>query len=211
MQIEYKERGIWELNDIQFPDLKLKEIPEARWHPFETSLWKEQRKKLDTQGGTFEPKYLDFVKELEVQLIEANKIIREEVYKDKKLIELWPQRLDKIDLMNGLPAWHILDCPANFKMRDHIDNREVLGVIIINLEDNPKGSGTIIGEYQAPDKKGSGLFFLNSHMTPHRIQNVSDENRYIFYSSLSIWQLNPLLYSDKWSRYLEWYRQHEES
>jgi len=85
-------------------------------------------------------------------------------------------------------------------MHPHIDNREVIGVLIVNLHDNPKGTGTKFVNnpyeereevvwYEGPTKKDTGIFFLNNWNTWHKIENHTGKTRYIAYETLHMSQL----------------------
>ena len=95
---------------------------------------------------------------------------------------------------------NIIKDSSGFSMGPHIDNREIIGVLILNLHDNPKGTGTKflnypyeVGNediwYESPTKKNTGVFFLNNWNTWHKIENSTDETRYIAINSLHISQL----------------------
>ena len=106
--------------------------------------------------------------------------------------------------------WNHSDSPRilqdlpGFYMDAHLDNRTVLGVVIVNLKDNPDGTGTEILElpsnthdhtrmpplYKAPTKKGTGILLFNNWNTWHRIANKSNEERLIAYYTLSIDHMN---------------------
>ena len=82
-------------------------------------------------------------------------------------------------------------------MDPHLDNRSVFGVVIVNLKDNPAGSGTTILDqfrqkqiYQGPTEKGTGILLFNNWNTWHMIANNSEENRLVSYYTLSIDHMN---------------------
>lgn len=81
----------------------------------------------------------------------------------------------------------LLDKPG-FMMYPHVDNRFVLGVVIINLQDNPKDSGTYYEQldYRAPTQKGTGTFMLNHTNTLHSINQPGPTNRLIGYQTITI-------------------------
>lgn len=198
MKIEYKGRGIWEITGFKFHDIDISEINKG-WVPW-SKYPTDNREVLDK---TTLPSgwYID----IKNQLAGLTGLLRREINNDKIIKYMWPRGLDNIDL-NSNHKWEILKCPPNFKMGKHIDNREVLGVIVISLVDNAEGSGTKIGSYTAPNKKGSGVFFLNSQHTEHMIENRSMKPRYVFYSTISIWPLSPDLNSQKYKKFLDWNR-----
>ena len=81
----------------------------------------------------------------------------------------------------------LLDKPG-FNMPPHIDNRIVLGVLIMNLQDNPENSGTYYEQldYRAPTQKGTGTFMLNHINTLHSINQPGPTDRLIGYQTLTI-------------------------
>jgi hypothetical protein len=98
----------------------------------------------------------------------------------------------------------IIDKPG-FYMDPHIDNRNVLGILIINLQDNPEGSGTRFFKdynrpnvitYTGPVKKGTGIFMLNNWNTMHSIRNDSDKERIIAYRTITLDNLFKYLHDD---------------
>ncbi len=198
MKIEYKGRGIWEIENFKFYDLDISKVHKG-WQPW--SMYPhDNREVLDK---TTLPE--NWRKDLSNQLDGLTDLMRREINNDILIQHMWPRGLDTID-MNSNHKYEILKCPPKFRMNNHVDNREVLGVIIINLIDNPEGSGTKIGTYTSPNKKGTGVFFLNSQYTEHMIENKGISPRYIFYSSLTIWPLSPDLNSEKYKKFLEWNR-----
>ena len=198
MKIEYKGRGIWEITGFKFHDIDVSGMSKGwvPWNKYPT----DNREVLDHTVL-----HRNWHIDLKNQLDGLTGLLRREINNDKIIKFMWPRGLDNIDL-NSNHKWEILKCPPHFRMNKHIDNREVLGVIVINLVDNAEGSGTKIGTYTAPNKKGSGVFFLNSQHTEHMIENKSSKPRYVFYSTLTIWPLSPDLNSEKYKEFLEWNR-----
>ena len=84
----------------------------------------------------------------------------------------------------------LLDKP-DFMMPPHVDNRGVLGVIIINLQDNPENSGTYFDQldYRGPTQKGTGIFMLNHINTLHSVNQPGPTDRLIGYQTLVINQI----------------------
>ena len=72
-------------------------------------------------------------------------------------------------------------------MGEHIDNRHVVGVLIINLQDNNAGTYINELEYNGPTEKGTGMFILNNYNSSHSIHlsNNNEQDRYIGYHTLS--------------------------
>ena len=113
----------------------------------------------------------------------------QEMLKDSDLLvldQMWKGHLNRLKWPEG--STNILLDKPGFKMGDHIDNRYVIGVLIINLKDNPIGSGTYFTElnYGGPTKKGTGLFFLNHDNTKHNIVQPGPEDRLIAYQTLTL-------------------------
>ena len=84
-------------------------------------------------------------------------------------------------------------------MEPHLDNRDVFAVVIVNLQDNPEGTGTKMLNpfgitkrkqdevvYQGPIEKGTGILMFNNWNTWHSIENYSQENRLIAYYTIGI-------------------------
>ena len=96
-----------------------------------------------------------------------------------------------IDQMWKEPHWKNFNIPKSqalvindkegFKMGYHIDNRGILGVLLINIQDN-EDSTLFMEDYIAPTRKGTGFFMLNNSQN-HRI-NVT-KNRFIVYQTLN--------------------------
>ena len=203
MKIEYKGRGIWEITGFKFHDIDISEITKG-WVPW--CMYPTDNREVIDKTTLPSGWYID----IKNQLAGLTGLLRREINNDKIVKFMWPRGLDNIDL-NSNHKWEILKCPPNFRMGKHIDNREVLGVIIINLVDNAEGSGTKIGSYTAPNKKGTGVFFLNSQHTEHMIENKSMKPRYVFYSTISIWPMSPDLNSQKYKKFLDWNRRNYDS
>ena len=203
MKIEYKGRGIWEITGFKFHDIDISEISKG-WVPW--CMYPTDNREVIDKTTLPSGWYID----IKNQLAGLTGLLRKEINNDKIIKYMWPRGLDNIDL-NSNHKWELLKCPPNFKMGKHIDNREVLGVIIINLVDNAEGSGTKIGSYTAPNKKGTGVFFLNSQHTEHMIENKRMKPRYVFYSTISIWPMSPDLNSQKYKKFLDWNRRNYDS
>jgi len=120
--------------------------------------------------------------------------LSEEAEKNEFIKPIWMGRMKNIkidtspDILNDLPG---------FNMSRHIDNRFVLGVLIINLQDNPNSTCTNFWSndwedtdpwYKSPIKKGTGVFMLNNWNTRHSIEISADETetRLIGYQTINI-------------------------
>ena len=82
-----------------------------------------------------------------------------------------------IQLMCDKPGLH---------MGQHIDNRHIVGVLIINLKDNDAGTYIDELDFKGPTEKGTGMFILNNYNTSHSIHvpHGSEQNRHIGYHTL---------------------------
>ena len=106
---------------------------------------------------------------------------------------IWFDRLYKFALSPFTEHITIICDKPGFIMGSHLDNRNMFGILILNVIDNPVGTGTVFarsynGEalYTAPTKKNSGVFFMNTHETWHSVANMSNSNRYILYIPIGI-------------------------
>ena len=72
-------------------------------------------------------------------------------------------------------------------MGTHFDNRNVVGVLIINLQDNIHGS-TYFNQidYTSPTAKHEGVFFLNHNNTTHSIDWKGTKDRFIGYHTIQL-------------------------
>ena len=132
----------------------------------------------------------DDLDKLNVQINQIKDYVIANATTQYQVENLWFDYLEKLIPMKRIIF--LCDKPS-WKMDKHLDNRIIAGVLIINLVDNPEETGTKfsptfdeVTKYQAPTKKGSGIFFLNSHNMWHSIENNSDRNRYILYVSFII-------------------------
>lgn len=100
------------------------------------------------------------------------------------LDQMWKGRLKTLQPPPNLEL--ICDKPG-LSMGPHIDNRNVVGVLIINLKDNSSGTRIYELNYEGPKKKGTGMFILNNYNTTHSIDVPlsSPEDRYIGYQTTS--------------------------
>lgn len=80
-----------------------------------------------------------------------------------------------------------------FKLHRHVDNRLVLGNIIINLTDDNKDSTKFYlsgyhdnSYYSAPKGFGKGVLFFNTEATTHSIHITQTKKRVIFMTGLNI-------------------------
>ena len=111
---------------------------------------------------------------------------------------MWFGKNQKFKWNNEYPPRILLDS-AGFYMEPHLDNRDVFAVVIVNLQDNPEGTGTKMLNpfgitkrkqdevvYQGPIKKGTGILMFNNWNTWHSIENYSQQDRLIAYCTIGI-------------------------
>ena len=161
---------VWEITDWQVPYVDYTKVI-----PFDQSSKhyknNELRQKIDA--------YLDMSQGLSIQemLKDTDSVVLDQMWKGQLNRLRWPEGNTNI----------LLDKPG-FNMGPHIDNRFVIGVLIINLQDNPIGSGTFFTEleYTGPTKKGTGIFFLNHINTEHKIYQPGPQDRLIAYQTLTL-------------------------
>ncbi len=114
-----------------------------------------------------------------------------------EIVGAWPRGFKKYKWGSAIHSLEVMKDKAEFKMTGHMDNREVVGVLIINLQDNPPGTGTTFHTkpyskndenvwYQGPTEKYTGVFMINNWNTWHSVQNMSGEDRYVGYQTLNI-------------------------
>lgn len=113
--------------------------------------------------------------------------------KTQLVYDMWLNFLKDLKV-DSLPDIFI-DRPG-FNMGKHIDNRFIIGTVIVNLKDNPKSSGTHfwnsidepIPWYSGPVKKHTGILMLNNVNTLHSINiNKNEEDvRHIAYENICV-------------------------
>jgi hypothetical protein len=134
-------------------------------------------------------------------------LLLEKIFDYERIRSLWPEKIQELRFDNRYdeeirkkPKWEIMRCRPGFKQRFHYDNRQVLGVFVLNLTDNPEGSNTRFNitspnhnvkdlKYSGPVKKRTGHFWLNAPETFHGVKNSSDKNRYILYWPIGVGHL----------------------
>lgn len=82
----------------------------------------------------------------------------------------------------------VKDSPK-YKLIPHYDNKQILGIIMINLADN--ASSTIMYNsaneplYMSSNKKGDGIYYLNDLSCKHGFYNDSEDYRYAIMVSIN--------------------------
>ena len=162
---------IWEVTDWQVPDIDYTQThayDQSSKHYKSSDLRHTVSTSIDLYGQGFE---------IQNMLRNNDSVLLDQMWKGHLERFYWP--------MGGYSL--LLDKPG-FNMSEHIDNRYVLGVLIINLQDNPIGSGTYFTDlnWGGPVKKGTGVFFLNHNNTKHNIKQPGPEDRFILYQVLTL-------------------------
>ena len=82
----------------------------------------------------------------------------------------------------------VKDSPK-YKLIPHYDNKNILGIIMINLIDNPHStimySSTNEPLYTSSNKKGDGIYYLNDLRCKHGFYNDSEDYRYAIMISIN--------------------------
>ncbi|MDA8940498.1 hypothetical protein N9H34_00045 [bacterium] len=111
--------------------------------------------------------------------------LEEKVKKDSAnnilLRQMWMDELEKFKWADTGTVRLLKDF-SGFNMYYHVDNRLILGVLLINLIDNVDSTEFENG-YVAPKKKGTGIFMLNNN-DYHKINVTTD--RLVGYQTLSV-------------------------
>ena len=185
---------VWELTKLELPSLNVTELK-----------GKENNSKLPINSKR-EPMYLDWSnsnhfhfketwvkrKELVQEYLKSGRAYEECI----ELMPMWPNRFAKFEWGTGEGSVQIIHDRTGFHMGPHIDNREVVGVMIVNLQDNPEGSGTNFhvdrdtpeAWYSGPTKRNTGVFFLNNWNTWHSVQN-NGHDRLICYDIMHLGEM----------------------
>ena len=82
----------------------------------------------------------------------------------------------------------VKDSPK-YKLIPHYDNKQILGIMMINLVDNPYStimySSTNEPLYTSSNKKGDGIYYLNDLRCKHGFYNDSEDYRYTIMISIN--------------------------
>ena len=114
----------------------------------------------------------------------------------EELLRMWPDKFHRFDWGTGELSTQIIYDSKEFYMDSHIDNRMVVGVMIVNLQDNPENSGTNFhGDphtkkhwYSGLTRRNTGVFFLNNWNTWHSVQN-NGHQRLICYDIMHLGEM----------------------
>jgi len=191
---------VWELSGFNTPNLDIS-FPEKREKEAPLPINKKRIPVPLPEEAT------DFCREWKRATSQIVKYLQsDKCFKDCPEVRgMWPNGFSRLSWDEPHKCVSIIKDSAGFFMHPHIDNREVIAVLIVNLHDNPEGTGTKFVNnpyekhtyenykenlwYEGPTKKGTGLFFLNNWNTWHRIENDTGKTRYIAYETLHVSQM----------------------
>lgn len=164
---------IWYIKDFDLPDVKLqiKELEQGHELRHNLGLGQNTLKEINA----FEDAWVSNVEKILDVVKSSNLLV---------LDQMWVGKIKNLQAGKNIKLY--CDKPGLF-MGEHIDNRWVVGVLIINLKDN--STGTYINEldYEGPRQKGTGIFMLNNYNTSHsiRVPFADQEDRHIGYQTFS--------------------------
>lgn len=174
---------VWEVQDFWVPDITGWEESEPFYKQKSEKLIQTRRRMELTCSITADENFriLSQLKDISDHVKNSSDYDIEYLWFDQ-FENLEPK--DKFSYLCDKPQW---------SMTRHLDNRGVVAGLIVNLIDNPEGTGTSFSQtydgeilYSGPTKKGSGIFFINTHELWHEIKNFSDNNRYILFATYII-------------------------
>jgi hypothetical protein len=189
----HNEIPVWEVSDFDLPHVDWVDTgcnDQGNNNPL-----KELRRVCNV--GLNSQAYTDFTDAWDGHTTYLENFLREDVNKHEFFKPIWMDRLDNITFTPLTTSLVVIQDLPGFQMSRHIDNRFVLGVLIINLQDNPKSTCTNFWSnnlddkepwYKSSTKKGTGVFMLNSWNTRHSIEisPAETESRMIGYQTINI-------------------------
>ena len=177
LSIINKDYPVWELTEFDLPELAIDSLLDTSVANVLQNNSKREPNHLDWDN----PNHFHFKERWFGHTNKIQKYLKSErAYEEcTELLSMWPNRFERFEWGQGEQSIQIIHDRSGFKMSPHIDNRMVIGVVIINLQDNPKDSGTTFHKeplvsspwYNGPTKKGTGVFFLNNWNSWHSIEN----------------------------------------
>lgn len=187
---------IWELHDLPVPDVNLFSNRTDVLLPGQEFLVKDitrpHRYMLVPNEETkteFKNQHDVFVNAIAQCLLEIQK---QQQY-TYNIAEL-PKSTDLSILANNTDnistGIHYIGDQAGCGMTWHLDNRLLIGTMIINLQDNENSTEFALSVdadqpiYQAPTKRGTGVFWFDTYATWHRIVNTAD--RRVSYMNVAV-------------------------
>jgi hypothetical protein len=169
---------VWEVSDFYLPDVELQE-----------GTYYDQ--KYTSETTHLRKNYLlreNLCEKWDINTKELQHFIRTEMNDVEEVRAMWMNTLSGFKYPAFKNSGEVLEDGPGFDMAPHIDNRGVFGVLLINLIDNPVGSGTHFVDinYNGPVKKHTGVFMLNNWNTRHSIKNPGPDRRLVGYQNLHI-------------------------
>ena len=177
---------VWEVSDFDLPTVDWQH--DCILDQGNNSPVKDLRRLCKIDDDSFLEAWNSHTQQLET-------FLSEEAEEIETVKPLWMGTLKGIQV--GVVGLSVINDFPGFKMSRHLDNRGVVGVLIINLQDNPENSSTNFWShnwddkdpwYTSPTKKGAGVFMLNSWNTKHSIEISPEEteSRLIGYQTIHI-------------------------
>ena len=177
---------VWEITDFDLPTVDWQHdgiLDQGNNNPV-----KDLRRLCKIDNDSFIEAWKNHTQQLET-------FLSEEAEEIPTVKPLWMGRMEGIQV--GVKELTVINDFPGFKMSRHLDNRTVVGVLIINLQDNPENSSTNFWShnwddkdpwYSSPTKAGTGVFMLNSWNTRHDIDFSVDQSdsRLIGYQVIGI-------------------------
>ena len=153
---------VWEISGFNLPDTNIEKNGSVAYE-FQDPLMKKGREYCTISDDSFHATFKEYCAIIE-EYITGDQIIID----CPEVSNMWFNCLYKFRWPPDDPVI-IIDKPG-FVMDPHIDNRTILGILIVNLQDNPPGTGTQflkdykmapdVITYTAPVTKGTGIFML---------------------------------------------------
>lgn len=180
---------VWEIEDFPMPDINIEDCVEL-----EALDQRNERLRKTNKRISLSYNFTEDMKHIWSNNIQVfNDYMKTKGYSDYSMEYIWFDRLLKSNVSPLVEHIYMLCDKPGWDMGMHLDNRNIFGVLILNLVDNPPGTGTQFARYHDSDivysgltKKSSGVFFMNTSETWHAIKNMSDKNRYIMYIPVGI-------------------------
>jgi len=198
MSLPISNYPVWEISGFDLPSVNIEKNGPVEYE-FQDPLMKRGRVYCTISDDNFHTTFKERCATIE-EYITGDQIITD----CPEVKNMWFDHLYKFRWPTNNPVI-IIDKPG-FVMDPHIDNRTILGILIVNLQDNPPGTGTQflkdykmapdVITYTAPVTKGTGIFMLNNWNTWHGITNNSNKERIIAYRTITIDNLFKSLHDD---------------
>ena len=166
---------LWEIQDWDLPDI---EITPARSHLHSDGYSDPLRIEMAGKTTAWQAQWNTYTKEL-------SRHIREDEQPDVLIDQMWKNYALNFEIPNDFGPLIINDKPG-YTMCYHQDNRAVVGVVLINLKDNVDRTEFMFpptSDWEAPTKKGTGIFMLNNG-DKHKVDVTED--RLIAYQTIGL-------------------------